>query len=179
MTVRTVLLAAAFLAAGAVGASAQESKLFQDFRPGSDEAINVEADKLEVSEKANERISMFSGNVTVTRGSTVLKATAITIHSDLGAPETGKEAFNLIEATGKVTVADKDSRASAETATFDMKSQVATMNGNVVLAQGSNVLSGATLSVDLNSGTARVEQAPGGRIKGVFTPSTAKAPAGE
>lgn len=179
MTFRKLMLAAALITAGAVSAHAQESKLFQDFRPGSDEAINVEADKLEVSEKENERVSMFTGNVSVTRGATVLKASAITIHSDLGAPQSGKEAFNLIEATGRVTVTENQSNATADKATFDMKTQVAIMIGNVVLSQGSNILSGEKLTVDLNSGTARVEQSAGGRIKGVFTPNAAKAPAGE
>lgn len=179
MTIRGLLLAAAFVAAGATGAYAQETKLFQDFRPGSDAAINVEADKLEVSEKADERISMFSGNVTVSRGATVLKASAITIHSDLGAPQSGKEAFNLIEAEGRVTVTDSGSRATSDGATFNMKTQIATMTGNVVLAQGSNVLSGEKLTVDLNSGTARVEQTPGGRIKGVFTPNAPNVAPGE
>jgi len=179
MKFRSMLLAAAFAVAGAASLHAQESKLFQDFRPGSDEAINVEADKLEVSEKADERVSVFTGNVSVTRGVTVINASAITIHSDLGAPQSGKEAFNLIEATGKVTVTENNSRATADVATFDMKTQIATMTGNVVLSQGSNILSGETLTVDLNSGIARVEEAAGGRIKGVFTPNAAKAAPGE
>jgi lipopolysaccharide export system protein LptA len=109
----------------------------------------------------------------------VLKAIAITIHSDLGTPQSGKEAFNLIEASGQVTVTENNSRASADAATFNMKTQIAVMTGNVVLSQGSNILSGEKLTVDLNSGIARVEQVPGGRIKGVFTPSAASAPAGE
>jgi lipopolysaccharide export system protein LptA len=174
-----VFFVTAVAIAGIGAVRAEESKLFQDFRPGSDEAINVEADKLEVSEKGGERISVFTGNVTVRRGATVLKATTITIHSDLGTPQAGKEAFNLIEAEGKVNISENDQTATGDAASFNMKSQVATISGNVMLAQGTNILSGDRLIVDLNSGTAKVEQAAGGRIKGVFTPSASKAPAGE
>jgi lipopolysaccharide export system protein LptA len=179
MTRRLVVLAAAAIIAGGMTASAQQSKLFQDFKPGSDAAIEVEADNLEVTEKAEERISVFTGNVTVQRGATVLKAAAITIHSDLGAPASGKEAFNLIEATGSVQVTENGQTATGDTATFNMKTQIATISGNVVLSQGRNVLTGARLVVDLNSGVARVEQGSGGRIRGIFTPNAARAPESE
>jgi lipopolysaccharide export system protein LptA len=170
------LVAAALIAAaGATAGSAQQSKLFQDFKPGSDQAIQVDADRLEVTEKTDERISVFSGNVTVQRGATVLEAAVITIHSDAGAPQAGKEAFNLIEAEGNVRVTEGGQVATGDTATFNMKTQVATISGNVVLTQGRNVLTGARLVVDLNSGIARVEQGSGGRIRGIFTPN-ARAP---
>jgi lipopolysaccharide export system protein LptA len=170
------LAAAAGIAVGAGTAAAQQSKLFQDFKPGSDQEIQVEADKLEVTEKTDARVSVFTGNVTVQRGATVLKAATITIHSDPGAPEAGKEAFDLIEAQGNVQVTEGGQTATGDTATFDMKSQVATISGNVVLSQGRNTLTGARLVVDLNSGVARVEQGSGGRIRGIFSPNAARAP---
>lgn len=172
-----VLVAAAAFIAGGGAASAQQSKLFQDFKPGSGQEIQVEADKLEVSEKTNERVSVFTGNVTVQRGATVLKAATITIHSDAGAPEAGKEAFNLIEAAGNVQVTEGGQTATGDAATFNMTTQIATISGNVVLSQGRNTLTGARLVVDLNSGVARVEQGSGGRIRGIFTPNAARAPA--
>jgi lipopolysaccharide export system protein LptA len=177
MTRAIVLIAAAAIVAYAATASAQQSKLFQDFKPGSDEAIQVEADELEVTEKEQERISVFTGNVTVRRGATVLKAATITIHSDAGAPEAGKEAFNLIEAEGDVRVTEGGQTATGDAATFNMKTQVATISGNVVLTQDRNTLTGARLVVDLNSGIARVEQGAGGRIRGIFSPNAARAPA--
>lgn len=167
------LVAAALIASGAT-AYAQQSKLFQDFKPGSEEAIHVEADRLEVTEKENERISVFTGNVTVRRGATTLKAATITIHSDAGAPEAGKEAFNLIEADGNVEVSERDQTATGDSATFNMKTQIATITGNVVLSQGRNVLTGARLVVDLNSGIARVEHGSGERIRGIFTPNAVR-----
>ncbi len=174
-----VLVAALAIIAGGATASAQQSKLFQDFKPGSDQEIQGEADRLEVTEKEQERISVFTGNVTVQRGATVLKAATITIHADAGAPESGKEAFNLIEAEGNVQVSENGQTATGDTATFNMKTQIATISGNVVLSQGRNVLTGARLVVDLNSGVARVEQGSGGRIRGIFTPNAARAPESE
>lgn len=176
---RLVLIAAAAIVAGGISAQAQQSKLFQDFKPGSDAAIEVEADKLEVTETAEERVSVFTGNVTVQRGGTVLTASTITIHSDPGAPASGKEAFNLIEAEGGVRVTESGQTATGDSATFNMKTQIATISGNVVLSQGRNVLTGARLVVDLNSGVARVEQGAGGRIRGIFTPNAARVPESE
>ena len=41
--------------------------------------------------------------------------------------------------------------------------------GNVVLTQGENAISGQQLAIDLNAGTGKIS---GGRVKSVFTPSS-------
>ena len=51
-----------------------------------------------------------------------------------------------------------------------MGKQTITMTGSVVLSQGSNVITGDRLVIDLVSGKARVEQDAGKPIRGVFTP---------
>ncbi len=51
-----------------------------------------------------------------------------------------------------------------------MLSNQITITGGVVLAQGTNVITGDRLVVDLATGKARVEQKAGKRIRGVFTP---------
>lgn len=167
------------LAAGLLGlllspaASAQVTEhIFAGLRGGSTEAIQVEADSLEVNEQPTQRVSVFRGNVTVNRAGTTLKAASITIYSPNGDNKTGKEAFDRIEASGKVYVRSGDQVATGDSARFDAKNQTAVLSGNVVLTQGSNVITGDRLTIDLNSGRARVDQGPGGRIKGIFSPGS-------
>jgi lipopolysaccharide export system protein LptA len=187
--------------------------LFKGFQTGSKGPVNVEADSLDVVEKGGQRISTFSGNVTVTRGDSVLKASKISIFSAASKtpaatdaskpadaakpadapkpPEPAKPAeppkpaagadssilpgagsFTRIEASGKVYVASGPQTATGDTAVVDMVGKLVTLTGNVVLSQGPNVLTGDKLTWDMTTGKARVEQKPGGRIRGIFMPNS-------
>lgn len=171
-------LASALMIAAASAAGAQSSDdLFRGFQSGSNDPINVEADSLDVVENDGERQSTFSGNVTVTRGDTVLKAAKIVIYSPAtGNPAGASEApgggdFSRIVASGKVYVNSKDQTATGDTGAVDLKKRIITLDGNVTLSQGKNVITGDRLVFDMNTGRARVEQASGGgRIRGIFTP---------
>jgi lipopolysaccharide export system protein LptA len=159
------------LAGGAWAATSQT--LFAGFQSGNRDPVQVEADSLEVTEGQVERVSVFRGNVTVTRGDTVLRAAVITIYSDAGQPADDAEPFNRIEASGKVYVSSgEDQTATGDAASLDMKTRTVVLTGNVVLTQGTNVLTGDKLTVDIASGKARIEQTSGGRIRGVFTPTS-------
>jgi lipopolysaccharide export system protein LptA len=125
---------------------------------------------LEISEEGDQRISVFSGNVIVRRGDTVLTAKTIRIYSDLNDSRPRNEAFSRIEATGNVEVKSGDQTVTGSTVVVDMGKQTITMSGTVVLKQGANVITGDRLVVDLATGKARVEQAAGKPIRGVFTP---------
>lgn len=173
-------------------------EMFKGFKSDSSGPVNVESDSLEVSQKDGQTISTFSGNVTVTRGDSVLKAGKITIYSadakkdpkaaaaakmaaaklpgaDAGLPGAGS--FTRIEATGKVYVNSGDQTATGDAAVVDMLGRQVTLDGNVVLSQGPNVIAGDRLVWDMDSGRARIEQKKGSRIRGVFTPgSTPGAP---
>ncbi|BCP55944.1 hypothetical protein K32_45610 [Kaistia sp. 32K] len=222
---RRLLLALAFLpmAFGAVEARAQSSgDLFKGFQTGQKGPVNVEADSLDVVEKDGQRISTFTGNVTVTRGDSVLKAGKISIFSTASKPAAGADAtdgakaadakvadakagnakaadtkaaaakeepsalegtlpgagsFTRIEASGKVYVNSGQQTATGDTAVVDMVGKLVTLSGNVVLSQGPNVITGNKLTWDMTTGRARVDQTPGARIRGIFTPgSTPGAP---
>lgn len=189
-----VLVAAVPLAAGSAMAQTT-GEMFKGFKSTSNAPVNVEADSLEVVQKNGQTISTFSGNVTVTRDDSVLKAGKITIYStdkkdeaskpapapakspaaDAGLPGAGN--FTRIEASGKVYVNSGDQTATGDTAVVDMIGKQVTLNGNVVLSQGPNVITGDRLVWDMETGRARVEQKAGARIRGVFTPgSTPGAP---
>ncbi len=208
---RRLALALAFLplAFGAVEARAQSSAdLFKGFQTNQKGPVNVEADSLDVVEKDGQRISTFTGNVTVTRGDSVLKAGKISIYSAgsksadsksaNGAKDGAKDekkdgaqtaaakedaalegtlpgagSFTRIEASGKVYVNSGQQTATGDTAVVDMVGKLVTLSGNVVLSQGPNVITGNKLTWDMTTGRARVDQTPGARIRGIFTPGSA------
>lgn len=201
------------LAFGAIEARAQSSAdLFKGFQTGQKGPVNVEADSLDVVEKDGQRISTFTGNVTVTRGDSVLKAGKISIYSagsktpakaadgkatDAKATDAAADAakpadapaakdaaplegslpgagsFTRIEASGKVYVNSGQQTATGDTAVVDMVGKLVTLSGNVVLSQGPNVITGNKLTWDMTTGRARVDQKPGARIRGIFTPGSA------
>lgn len=164
------LFAAALLAAVLVGpavAQSSASDIFSGFQDRSNDPVEVTAETLEVYEEGDQRITVFSGGVTVTRGKTVLKASSIKLYSSL--ESTSADAFTRIEADGKIWVNSGDQTVTGSSASVDMASQTITVSGGVVLTQGSNVLTGTRLVVNLETGRARVE----GATRGVFTPGGA------
>lgn len=150
----------------AVPAAAQSSAsdIFSGFQAQSTDPVEVSAETLEVYEEGKERITVFSGGVTVTRGRTVLKAATIKLYSSL--ESTAVDAFTRIEADGKIWVNSGDQTVTGANAVVDMGSRTITVAGGVVLTQGNNVLTGTRLVVNLATGRARVE----GATRGVFTP---------
>src|SRR5690606_19171979 len=73
----------AVVAALASGPAAAQSTgdLFSGFGSKSNDPIEVDAKSLEIIEEGEQRISIFSGNVTVRRGDTTLKASSIKLYS--------------------------------------------------------------------------------------------------
>jgi lipopolysaccharide export system protein LptA len=82
-----------------------------------------------------------------------------------------------VEAKGGVLVTQKDQTATGDNGVFDMLANTVTLIGNVVIAQGPNVVKGDRLTVDLTSGTSRVEcgKAPGQcRVQALIQPGAMK-----
>jgi lipopolysaccharide export system protein LptA len=183
--IRRLGLAAVIIAAALLPAAADPAAdIFQGFQAKSTDPIQVDAATLETYEEGTQRVSVFSGGVTVKRANTIMKAGTIKLYSDKGSPAGGTDAsanataaatngsFTRIEATGDISVVAGDQRVTGDTAIVDMTSNTITVDGNVVLSQGPNVITGSKLIVDLASGRAKVLQAPGKQIRGVFTPNS-------
>ena len=137
-----------------------------------DQPIQIESDKLEVREA--ESMAIFSGNVSVVQGATLLKAGKMTVFyaKDGGSATTGSANIERLEVDDKVYVKSETQVATGDKGTFDMKTEVLTLSGKeVVLSEGSNVLTGCKLTVDMKSGLANVEGC-GGRVKGLFQPGS-------
>ena len=69
----------------------------------------------------------------------------------------GSSQISRLEAKGGVIVTQKDQTATGDTGLFDMRANTVTLLGNVVVSQGSNVMRGERLVVDLTTGVSRVD----------------------
>ena len=128
-----------------------------------DQPIQIESDKLEVRQADN--VAVFTGNVTVVQGPTLLKAGKMTVYyvkdpnaaakgtEAGGAAMTGSANIDHLEVDDKVYIKSDDQVATGDNGTFDMKTQVLVLSGKeVVLSQGANVLVGCKLTVQMKSG---------------------------
>ncbi|MET0598263.1 MAG: LptA/OstA family protein [Mesorhizobium sp.] len=154
-------------------ASAQTSQgRLQGLKLSGDQPIQIESDKLEVREK--DSMAIFSGNVTVVQGPTLLKAGKMTVYyakDGGGSATTGSANIDRLEVDGKVFVKSETQTATGDRGTFDMKTEILTLSGKeVVLSEGGNVLTGCELKVDMKSGLAELG-ACGGRVKTLLTPN--------
>ncbi|MGJ4951134.1 LptA/OstA family protein [Bradyrhizobium sp. HKCCYLS20291] len=174
----------------------------QGFSQNRDQPIQIEAAALEMRDKKKE--ATFSGNVKVVQGDTTMTSKSLVVFYDGGAqagakpakaapaatpgPD-GSSAIRRMEARGDVKVTQKDQVVTGETAVYDTKTNMITMQGGVVLTQCKNVMRGDRLTVDMTTGVSRVEsdggrgvqvllpQAGSGTNGGGCGPSTAAAPA--
>lgn len=143
--------------AHALAQSAVENRL-TGLRLNGNEPIEIESDKLEVREAENKAI--FTGNVSVTQGPTILKSGVMTVFyaKDGGSAATGSSNIERLEVDGKVFVKSDKQVATGDRGVFDMKTEVLVLSGSeVVLSEGNNVLRGCKLTVQMKSGQAQVD----------------------
>ena len=192
LAVPALVLAIAAAYAQGQGGQAQQGKgppnALQGFSQNRDEPVHIESNTLEVRDK--EKVATFSGDVRVKQGDTAMRSRALVVfYEQEGGAESGSasggkpmqaaaagpggsQKIKRLEARGDVVVTQKDQTATGETGVFDMKTNTVTLNGNVVMTQGKNVLRGDKLVVDLTSGVSRVESGKNsrGRVQGLFLP---------
>lgn len=170
MRARILVAAALFLAPLGSLASGQDfAAAFSDFDTGSDRPIRIEADRLEVLD--DQKVAIYEGNVRVRQGDTILEAPQLRIfYSGTPTVETGAAGSQVsrIEAGPGVSVRSGDQTATGDRAVLDMANDLVTLEGNVVLTQGSNVVRGDRLFVNLATRQGRVE---GSRVQTLITPS--------
>lgn len=178
------LFIAAIMAVFAAGGALAQSGLagsMTGFSSSSNDPIDIASDTLEVRD--NEKVAIFSGNVNVVQGETVLKTKTLRVSYEGSATGSDERKISRLEALGKVIVETGDQTVTGDRALFEMRSKMITVEGDVVLSQGKNVLRGRRLVIDLNAGASRLEAPKGGsngRVTGSFVPSSKpEAPAQE
>jgi lipopolysaccharide export system protein LptA len=184
--VLTLLPVALSGSAHAQGATTGVPNALQGFSQNRDQPIQIEAASLEMQDKKKE--ATFSGNVKVVQGDTTMTSKTLVVfyegggaspggakagkepakESAKGAPMQsatpgpgGSSSIKRLEARGGVTVTQKEQVVTGETAVFDTRSNLITMQGGVVLTQCQNVLRGDRLMVDMTTGVSRVESDSG------------------
>ncbi|MCK0197023.1 organic solvent tolerance protein OstA [Ancylobacter sp. 6x-1] len=77
-----------------------------------------------------------------------------------------------LEMNGGVVVTTKEQQATGDNGVYEAKTNLITLTGNpVVLTQGPNVIRGKKLTVDLVTGTSRIQ---GGRVESLLVPNSVK-----
>ncbi|HMQ57892.1 MAG TPA: LptA/OstA family protein [Rhizobiaceae bacterium] len=140
-----------------------------------DQPVQIEGDRLDVLEDQGQAI--FSGNVKVVQGSTLLQTEKLTIYYAQGSGGvSGGGDIEKLVANGKIYVRSGTQEATGDQGHFDMKSEVLTLTGKeVVLSDSGNVLVGCKLVVQMKTGKANFDaSACGGRVSGVFVPGSRK-----
>lgn len=171
---RGTALALAVLITGAVLAVAAGAQglgeAFKGFSAGSDNPIQIEADRLEIRDE--DKIAVYAGNVRVRQGETVLRTTQLRVFytGDAAGAVPGSR-VSRIEASDRVVVQTGSQTATSDAAVLELAADRITLTGNVVLTDGDNIVRGQRLVVDLKSRTARME---GDRVQTILTPGRVK-----
>ena len=125
---------------------------------------------------------MFTGNVSAVQGDFTIRAQELTAFYTGSAGFTGSRpatsgapaaAINHIEARRKVVVSSKDGQtATGDWANVDVKANLATLGGAVVLTQGKNIVRGTKLLIDMNTGEATIKTEPSSNGSGAMISSS-------
>jgi len=156
-------LAAALVVLGLGPALSQQggtegNRVVSGLRLSGDQPIQIESDKLEVREEDN--LAIFTGNVNVVQGPTVLKSGRMIVHyaKDGGSATTGSSKIERLEVDNKVYVQSDNQVATGDSGEFNLTTDILTLSGQkVTLAEGPNVLTGCKLTVQMKSGKAQVD----------------------
>ncbi len=147
----------------------------QGFSQNRDQPVKIQAASLEVREK--DKQATFSGDVHVINGDTELRCRSLVVFYDddnnasaknMKAADpgpSGARQIKRIEAKGGVSVVQKEQNAAGDTAIFNMRDNIVTLTGNVVVTRGQDILRGQRLVVDLTNGVSKMDQ---GRVEGLF-----------
>lgn len=128
----------------------------------SDQPIGYGADSGELT---NTAVSL-RGRAEITQGQTRLRANAIEGARDASGGLTS------ITASGDVYYVTPTETIRGDRAVYTVTNATVVVSGDVILTQGQNVLTGARLTYNVDTGQAQIEGggSNGGRVRGVFYP---------
>jgi lipopolysaccharide export system protein LptA len=150
----------------------------------ADAPIDITSDHIEVQDRADRAI--WTGNVRAVQGDMTMEAARMTVAFSHATTPGADPQINRVDASGGVTVVSPSERAKGNFGIYDLNRKLITLIGNVTLVRGTNVVNGARLVIDMNSGRATVDgnavgggttAASGGRVTGHFTVPKRAAPA--
>lgn len=152
--------AALMLLAGTltVTAQSQPGTRMSGLQISGNQPIEIESDRLEVRE--NDNIAIFTGNVSVVQGETLLKSGKMVVHyaPGGGGGAMGSSEIERIEVEEKVYVESEGQVATGDQGTFNMRTEIMELSGRqVVLTEGDTVVVGCKLVVHMATGEAKLD----------------------
>ncbi|WP_254701893.1 lipopolysaccharide transport periplasmic protein LptA [Roseovarius sp. THAF27] len=143
-----------------LGAAAQGAQVaFGNTAQDSSLPVEVTADNLDVNQQ--DGTAVFTGNVLIGQGEMRLSAPRVLV-----VYKSDQSGIEELQATGGVTLVSGEDAAEASRADYNVDTGLIEMEGDVLLVQGINALSGDKMFVDTRAGTARVT----GRVKTILQP---------
>lgn len=152
--------AIAFLMLSAPLAAQSNNVIFGGIKADTSAPVEMTADTLTVNQ--TDSTAVFTGKVVIGQGAMRLAADEVHVEYAKGDTTT----INRLIATGHVTLVSGEASAEAEKAVYAVSTGAIDMSGNVLLTQGGNAMTGQTLTVDLKTGTGRMD----GRVKTILQP---------
>lgn len=119
--------------------------------------VEVSADSLTVDQASG--TASFSGNVVIGQGDMRISAQTVQVIYS----EASGDIVRLM-ASGGVTFVTASEAAEAAEADYDLAGGTLVLSGEVLLTQGASALAADRMTIDVNSGAARME----GRVRTVF-----------
>jgi lipopolysaccharide export system protein LptA len=150
----------------------------------SGQPVQINADNLEVQQ--DKKIAIFKGNVDATQGDLRLKTDLLRVFyteergqksaggttGASGGTQSGGPGSNTkitrLEAEGHVFISRPDQTGKGDRGVYDLEKRTIVLEGNVVLTDRENVVTGVRATMDLNTRQSTVQSGSGGRVQGVF-----------
>jgi lipopolysaccharide export system protein LptA len=125
--------------------------------------IHIDTDSMSIVHENN--MSLFQGNVVVTRGELEVRSDELEVYLD------GTENVERLVSKGNVRITKKEVRAVAETVELLVKEDKINLSGGVKVWRGEDsYLEGETVSINTKTGDVNVYRSEDRRVKIIFTP---------
>ena len=137
--------------------------------------IEITADHLLLLQKDTQAI--FSGKVEAVQGTMRLKADKMIVHyiEKEEQEANGGNAISTVDVSGNVWLSTPKETASGRTGTYDVVGEEVTLEGNVTLTQGQNIVKGGKLTYNLATGQSEMQRHrvrnKDGRVRMLITPT--------
>jgi len=129
--------------------------------------VNIQSDEMVLSESENKAV--FKGNVRARQDDVSLNSTNLTA-TFVKAKGGGTDVTWLETKGGGVKIKTGSQTITGEKMTMDVKANTAVVTGNVTVIQGTSVVKGERLNVNLNTNESKFVGVPGARVKFSFNP---------
>jgi len=129
--------------------------------------VNIESDQMELSESENKAV--FKGNVRARQDDVSLNSTNLTA-TFVKTKGGGTDVTWLETKGGGVKIITGSQTITGDRMKMDVKANTAVVTGNVTVVQGTSVVKGEKLNVNLNTNESKFSSVPGSKVKFSFNP---------